>query len=416
MKIMHINASDIGSTGKIVDSICEKANSEGNESVFLFPRRNKKNYRYAKTYSVSRKFEQGLYRRIYYLQGLHYGFAPLSSQKILNIIKREQPDVVHLHSINCGVVNIYRLLLFLKKHNIPTVVTNHAEFFYTGNCPHAYECDKWLAGCGKCPRLFEATDSKVFDRTNYAWYKMKESFNNFKYIRIISVSPWVYSRSIVSPILSGLPQKMILNGVNTDVFCVKKCFDLREKLGIPKESKIILHVTASFSDNDMGAKGGKYLIDLANELQEENVTILILGPYKSSENKPNNIRFMGSVREPELLASYYSDADLCVTVSKRETFGMTVIESMCCGTPVVGFKAGGPESIALSKYSEFVDFGDVKTLKQIICDKWLNYKTNESAKDISEEAIEKYSDRKMATKYCEIYKALCDEKTRQGRI
>jgi glycosyltransferase involved in cell wall biosynthesis len=37
---------------------------------------------------------------------------------------------------------------------------------------------------------------------------------------------------------------------------------------------------------------------------------------------------------------------------------MIVAESLCCGTPVVGFKAGGPESIAIDDYCVFVQFLD----------------------------------------------------------
>ncbi len=34
---------------------------------------------------------------------------------------------------------------------------------------------------------------------------------------------------------------------------------------------------------------------------------------------------------------------------------MVTAESLCCGTPVVGFTAGGPESIAIDAFSNFVE-------------------------------------------------------------
>lgn len=46
---------------------------------------------------------------------------------------------------------------------------------------------------------------------------------------------------------------------------------------------------------------------------------------------------------------------------------MVTAESLCCGTPVVGFLAGGPESIAIEKFSTFVEYGDLNAIKESIC-------------------------------------------------
>ena len=45
---------------------------------------------------------------------------------------------------------------------------------------------------------------------------------------------------------------------------------------------------------------------------------------------------------------------------------MIVAESLCCGTPVVGFRAGGPESIALPQFSKFCEPGDMDSLAKTI--------------------------------------------------
>lgn len=43
---------------------------------------------------------------------------------------------------------------------------------------------------------------------------------------------------------------------------------------------------------------------------------------------------------------------------------MMTTESLCCGTPVIEFKAGGPESIALESFSSFVEYGDIDVLER----------------------------------------------------
>jgi D-inositol-3-phosphate glycosyltransferase len=54
--------------------------------------------------------------------------------------------------------------------------------------------------------------------------------------------------------------------------------------------------------------------------------------------------FLGSVKQ-ETLPFFYSAADLCVVPSYYESFGLVVLESLACGTPVVATKVGCAESV-----------------------------------------------------------------------
>ena len=93
-------------------------------------------------------------------------------------------------------------------------------------------------------------------------------------------------------------------------------------------------------------------------------------------------------------------ADITVLTSKRETYSMVCAESLSCGTPVVGFKAGAPEEISLKDYSEFVTYGDVDALEDTLL-KWLG-KTI-SYKKLVEIAKENYSRELMFQQYVAIY-------------
>ena len=252
--------------------------------------------------------------------------------------------------------------------------------------------------------MYNATRSKVKDKSNEAWIKMQNCIQGASNIRVVSVSPWVLKRSSLSPIMKGIKQRVILNGVNTEIY--------NNGNGSFSSNRILLFVTANFSANDYSEKGGGYIVDLARRFQTENVKIVVVGKIQNSENLPDNIELIGRTENQYKLADYYRSANLTIVVSKRETFSMPVAESLCCGTPVVGFKAGGPESIANLKYSEFVNYGDLEGLERIIKQKWLNYKTQEVSEIISAESIRDYSSERMAKEYISVYEELINEKDR----
>jgi len=58
------------------------------------------------------------------------------------------------------------------------------------------------------------------------------------------------------------------------------------------------------------------------------------------EGLGDQVRFVGR-RARELLKYYYSAADVFVTTPWYEPFGMTPLESMACGTPVLASAVGG---------------------------------------------------------------------------
>jgi putative colanic acid biosynthesis glycosyltransferase len=401
MKVLQVNSVyKRGSTGKIVYDIHKFLQEEGIESVVCYGRGQKENeFDVYKTSSEKLAKYNALRARVI---GLQYNGSWIATNKLIKVIEKEQPDIVHLHCINGNFVNIYRLLDYLKVKKIKTVLTLHAEFMYTGNCGHAYECEKWKTGCGKCPQLWHATNSYWFDRTNTSWELMKSAFEGFDDNLIVtSVSPWLMARAKQSAILGGKEHVVVLNGIDTkEVFHPSNFEYLREKHGLTDE-KIILHVTANFTNE---IKGGKYVRQLAEKLKDKNIKIIIIGNTDKKLNLPTNIIDIGRIFNQKELAAFYSLADLTILTSSRETFSMVCAESLACGTPIVGFKAGAPEQISLTEFSEFVDYGDLNALEDVVL-RWIGSKKTLKDK-IANEANKKYSKVNMVEKYIDIYKRL----------
>lgn len=401
-KIMHINCSCTGSTGRIISDIADHAKGKGFETLLCTPGTpgENNNIRYFRT---SLPYEQGLYRRLNRLYGFQYGFAPLSTLRIKKILKKERPDLVHIHCVNGFTVNVYALLDFLKKRGIPTVITNHAEFFYTGSCAYAFACEKWLHGCGQCPHLRQATCGAYRDTTAAAHRKMLKAFKGLKHACMVSVSPWVGSRAARSPITAELPQAVVKNGVNTGIFTYRDPSELRKKYGFPQDAKIIFHATAHFSAGEEDIKGGRYILELARMMSEKDVLFLVAGEHPAAMEVPENLRLLGKISNRHELAQYYALADLTVVTGKRETFNMPVAESLCCGTPVAGFLAGGPESIAMEEFSRFCTQGDTETLSRHI---WQMLSEPWDKQTVACRAKEVYASEIMAEQYLTIYERL----------
>lgn len=400
MKVLQVNILfNQGSTGKIVADIHDTLINNNIESIVCYgtgPRYQEKNI-----YKVAYHYELSFYRVWAHIMGLQYASGYYSTYRITEIIKKENPDVVHLHCINGFFVHIYKLFNFLKSNGVKTVLTLHAEFMHTGSCGHAFDCEKWKTGCGDCPQLWESTYSYFFDRTKTAWHKMSDAMEGFDNLVVTSVSPWLTSRAVQSPLLKGKNIVTIENGIDTyKKFYPRVLSKLKTHHKITNE-KVLLHVTAKFTNDENDLKGGRYIYKLAEKLKNENVKIMIIGSDDTTLEMPANMINVGKVVNQELLAEYYSIADLTVITSKRETFSMPTAESLACGTPVIGFRAGGPESIALKEYSEFVEYGNVDALYKTIL-KWIDFKDTSNA-DIAEKAKEHYSKERMSNKYIDIY-------------
>lgn len=400
MKVLQINnVYRFGSTGKITADIHEGLLKRGIDSCVYYGRRDLTGDE--NVHKVCSEVYGKMQNVLSRFTGLMYGGCMLSTSRIIRAIRRERPDVVHLQCLNGYFVNVYRLVQFLKKEQIPTVLTLHAEFMHTANCGHALDCEKWKQGCGHCPRLRQETLSLLFDRTAESFRKMKAAFDGFDRLTVASVSPWLMERAKQSPIFRDKHHCVVLNGLDTCLFRYADGAAARAELGIAPDSKVVLHVTPDFSADENHLKGGYYVLRLAERMPD--VQFWVAGPCRDQDSAPANVHFLGSVSDREKLAQLYSAADVTLLTSKRETFSMVCAESLCCGTPVAGFCAGAPEKISLPSYSAFVPHGQLDALMHAV-EKLLGQKWD--AEIIAREAAAVYDQEKMVEAYMACYCAL----------
>ena len=121
---------------------------------------------------------------------------------------------------------------------------------------------------------------------------------------------------------------------------------IRQKLGIPENKKVILFVAADLGDE---RKGAKYFFEALRHVETDGWIVLTLGKKINLPRETQTvveIKQLGYLSNHEEMAQIYSATDLFCITSLDDNFPTTVLESLACGTPVVGFKVGGiPEQV-----------------------------------------------------------------------
>lgn len=363
MRILQVNCVyAYGSTGKVVEDVSNYCLSKGDEVLILYGRQGKKMT--SNVIKVSSEVEAKLHSVLTRLTGIDFGYSPLATHKAIREIKRFEPNIVHLHCLNGHFINVFRLVEYLKESKIPTILTLHAEIMHTAGCEHAYDCMKWVNGCYDCDRIKGRLTHYFRDDAKYAYRKMQKAFDGFRNLTIVSVSDWLTKRAKQSSIFRNCDVDFITieNGLDLEAFHPVALQDNPLIKSFDALKPIILHVTPSFLHP---LKGGKYVLELAKRHPEWKFVIV---GYNGNGELPANVNAIGHTQSREELSWYYNIASITLLTSKRETFSMVCAESLACGTPVVGFEAGGPESVFVGNFAKFVENGDIVALEKAVKD------------------------------------------------
>lgn len=329
------------STGRITESIGKRALARGWDPYIIHGARYIRAGSCMKSIQAESKF--GEYA--HYIEGLfldNHGLSSrFSTKRIIDKIKEIKPDIIQLHCIHGYYLNYKLLFEYLNTTNIHVVWTFHDCWSFTGHCSHFVmaECDKWKTECYNCPLKGDYPKSFVdFSRRNYEL--KKRLFTANKNLHIITVSKWL-ENIVRQSFFAGKEITTIYNGVDTGIFHKIESDYLRKAWHL--ESKHILVAVASSWNK---YKGLEDYIELSDRLPQ-NTSIVLIGLTKEQiKALPPRIIGIEKTNSSEELARYYSMADIVLNLSYAETFGLTTVEGMACGTPGIVYNTtASPELI-----------------------------------------------------------------------
>lgn len=109
------------------------------------------------------------------------------------------------------------------------------------------------------------------------------------------------------------------------------------------------------------------------------------------------------------IISYYQNADVVVNPSLSETFGISIVEAMACGVPVVGTRVGGMLDTIVDDVGRAVPAEDPKSLAEAICE-ILDNRTQTSRMGICgrERAVTNFTWSARANRLLDVYHRVCN--------
>ena len=410
MKIAQINAvCDVGSTGRICRELNDAIIQYGHQGLVLYGN-GKSEYEFA--YKVSTAFgvkNHSLMARIF---GKNAAYSPWATKELLKNLRSYKPDVVHLHNLHGNYVNLNPLLRYLAKEDIPTVLTLHDCWFFTGKCTYytIVDCDHWQSGCGNCPKLRGDIPSWFFDRTAEMWQEKKALFEAIPRLAVIGVSDWITNEAKKSFLADAKILRRIYNWIDLDVF-YPRGKEVGKQFGISEDKFSILCIGAGWSENSYKTKD---LLTLARKLPE-NYEIILAGTVPFADKLPDNIKVVGYVSSTEDLAKLYSACDVYVHLSKEDTFGKVIAEAISCGTPAVVYDSSACPEILGKGCGYVVPAGDVEAVWEAV-QKIVEQPKSEYEHFCTEHATANFAKEKLIKDTLEIYVHLIEKKKESHEI
>lgn len=406
MKVLHINTTDRGGAAKALTRLHEGLLEQSIDSKVLTLYHETSSYA-KKIYPFHNGHHSILDKAKY---SVLYRIDDLKKKKILknknksyevfsfpftiyNLHKHplvKEADIIHLHWVG----DFLDYSSFFEKINKPIVWTLHDLNPFSGGFHYSED---------------SIENQLAFQDLEKEYLHIKEkAVKNQENLHIVCLSKWIENISKKSSIFQNFPHHLIPNGLNLKVFKEYDNTITRKKLNLPLDEKIILFVADNINNH---RKGFKYLKQALKELELDNFICILVGSYQEKTEEDYFLHF-DFVKDDSMLAQIYTCTDAYIIPSLEDNLPNTVLESLACGTPVIGFDVGGvPDMIQNGKNGYLVTPRNSQELAQkitlILKDDNLRKNMSNCSRRIAEG---KYSIERQSQKYIDLYNNVLEKK------
>ena len=252
------------------------------------------------------------------------GKAGLCPLRLIKELRKFNPDVIHNHSMfTMGL----HAILAAKKLKIPLI--NHY---------HTY-LEQYLNHLPNILRINEKITVRVVQKNTKIFLK---------------------SSSLVITPSQAMKKYLEKMGVRKKIKVVPFGIDLKKFSATKKRHQkfTVLHVGRLAKEKNVY----DIISPFAEFARRKSVVLKIVGEGCEQENLKNLIKRLKLVGKVEFLnwvsrsklPKIYNSADIFITLSKSETFGIVILEAMACGLPIIGFKATAIPELVTDKKNGFL--------------------------------------------------------------
>jgi glycosyltransferase involved in cell wall biosynthesis len=404
MKVLHITTNYTGGAGIAARRLHRSLLNEGIDSHLLVlhkPERPTEKNIHSLEDIISSKFGRITFKildccnRLYnkYHAGSNYRSfinGPFSLFRLQHAVLFQSADIIHLH----WVPKILAYHAVFSEKTKAFAWTMHDMNPFTGGNHYA---------------LDGTFDQKLLDEN------IKRKKRYLKGINLIAISPskWLANEARQSEVMAGTAVKVIPNIIDTEVFRPSNETEARLDLGIePSDKKYILFVAENVQDKRKGFL--KLLESLHHIEQKDKVVLLVLGKDLEKNLEIGiEVKHLGYISDPLKLATIYNAADLFVISSLEDNLPNTVLESLACGTPVVGYQIGGiPDMVIDGNTGYLADPNKANDLSHKIQAILNDSKPGTFAQRCRNHVIDNFSEKAVLPQINEIYAQLLANRTK----
>lgn len=290
---------------------------------------------------------------------------PIFGHNVAKFPVVQEADIIYVHWVQYGFLSLKNLKQ-LAKLNKPVIFILHDMWMFTGGCHYSFSCEKYISGCNTCP-VFKAP--KKNDLAAKEFKRKLKFYSAYHNLFFVTPSSWLCETAKRSLLLKVKTVLHIPNVIDRTFFKPLDKNIAKGILNIDTGETVLAFGAVSITNV---RKGWQYLQEALQILGErrpaEKITIAIFGsnynPHLAAAI-PFKTKFLGYLKDVYSTALVYNAADVFILPSLADNLPTTIQESLCCGTPVVGFNTGGiPEMIThkqngyLARYKDAADIAE----------------------------------------------------------
>ncbi len=328
------------------------------------------------------------------------------------LLSGDSKEIVHLHWI--AKLIDYESFFGSLEPSQPVVWTLHDMNAFTGGCHFAGSCENFKTGCGNCPQIPRSSDTDI-SRQSFA---IKQQALQCINLHVVAPSRWLLDTASSSLMFQRAKSfTHIPYGIPTNELYPMDRSEARARLRMDPNATVIGFGAMDVKSRRKGA--AELTTALASLANLPNVQGLVFGSGQLPETRlpMPHIHEVGAISGTFQQRMVYSACDVFVLPSHDDNLPLTGLEAMACGTPVVGFAAGGiPDYVRPGVSGALVQVGDAnelgETLRSLVVDRERLQRLGQGARRIIES---EFYGKREAESYQRLYAALLGEAVREER-